>query len=265
MPDSDGSRNLPEQEGGKELKVESVDVNILSGSIRDENMKKDNTAAKVKKVETKIKNPKRVNLRRKQIIEGAIKVFIEKGFHNATTREIAEASGITEGTLYNYVRSKEDIVYIVYDYITRILRKEFNDAVEDIDDPKERLVAALRQNLTSIHDYQDIVMFIYKASTHLDRESLHEVLARETEYIESFEDLLRSYFQGRAISEDKIKLAADLLTYIPVIVTFRRWSLRRRFDSMEKVMQDILEFVLHGIEFIPANEPLDAKAPRKEN
>jgi AcrR family transcriptional regulator len=228
-------------------------------------MKNKNNATKIKTVETKIKNPKRVNLRRKQIIEGAIKVFIEKGFHLATTREIAEASGITEGTLYNYVRSKEDIVYIVYDYITRILRKEFNDAIEDIDDPKERLMAAMRQNLTSIHNYQDLVMFIYKASTHLDKESLHEVLARETEYIESFEDLLRNYYQGRNVSEAKIKLAADLLAYIPVVVTFRRWSLRRRFDSMEKVQQGILEFVLHGIEFIPENEQMDAGTPRKEN
>ena len=228
-------------------------------------MKKKNTATKIKKVETKIKNPKRVNLRRKQIIEGAIKVFVEKGFHNATTREIAEASGITEGTLYNYVRSKEDIVYIVYDYITRILREEVSGAIEDIDDPKERLITAMRQNLASIHNYQDLVMFIYKASTHLDKESLHEVLARETEYIESFEELLRNYYQGRNVSEAKIKIAADLLAYIPVVVTFRRWSLRRRFDSMEKVQQGILEFVLHGIEFIPENEQMDARTPRKEN
>jgi AcrR family transcriptional regulator len=227
-------------------------------------MTRKKSAFSIKEVETKIKNPERVSLRRKQIIEGAIKVFVEKGFHSATTREIAEASGITEGTLYNYIRTKEDIVYIVYDYITRILREEVKDAIADIDDPKERLVTAVHQNLNSIHNYQDLVMFIYKASTHLDKESLNEVLARETEYIESFEDLLRNYFKGRKVSETKIKLAADLLTYIPVIVTFRRWSLRRRFDSMEKVMQDILEFVLHGIEFIPENGQMDTGDSLKE-
>ena len=107
-------------------------------------------------------------------------------------------------------------------------------------------------------------MFIYKESTHLDKESLYEVLARETEYVESFEELLRNYFRGRQISETKIKLGADLLTYLPVIVTFRRWSLRRRFDSMEKVMQGILEFILHGIEFIPENGQVDTKVSYKE-
>ena len=258
------ARNLLNAMDGEAIEVGSVEFNILSGDTRGKIMKKTHNATPVKKVKTKIKNPKRVNLRRKQIIEGAIKVFVEKGFHNATTREIAEAAGITEGTLYNYVRSKEDIVYIVYDYITRILREEVSGAIEDIDDPKERLMTALRQNLASIYNYQDLVMFIYKASTHLDKESLHEVLARETEYIESFEDLLRNYFQGRQVSESKIKLAADLLTYIPVIVTFRRWSLRRRFDSMEKVMQGIFEFVLHGIEFIPENGRTDAGALQKE-
>ena len=204
-----------------------------------------------KEVKTRIKNPKLIDLRRKQIIDGAVKVFTDKGFHSATVREIADAAGLTMGSLYNYIRSKEDIIYIVYDHITRILRDEVKDAVAGLSDPKQRLEAALFQNLNSIYEHQDIVMFIYKASTFLDRESLHEVLARETEYIELFEGLLRDYFGEEEVNEGRLRLAADLLTYIPVIVTFRRWSLRRRFDSIDTVMKGILDFVRHGIEFIP--------------
>lgn len=203
-----------------------------------------------KEVKTRIKNANLIDLRRRQIIEGAIKVFTAKGYHSATVREIAEEAGLTMGSLYNYIRSKEDIIYIVYDYITRILREEVKQAISGISDPKERLKSALRQNLNSIYQYQDVVMFIYKASNFLDRESLHEVLARETEYIELFEDLLRGYFEEKEVNETRLRLAADLLTYIPVIVTFRRWSLKRRFDSMDTAMKDILDFVLHGIEVI---------------
>lgn len=204
-----------------------------------------------KEVKTRIKNPELIDRRRKQIIDGAIQVFTAKGFNSATVREIADAAGLTMGSLYNYIRSKEDIIYIVYDYITGILRDEVKDAITDLADPGERLKAALSQNLRTVHQYQDVVMFIYKASTFLDKESLHDVLTRETEYIELFEDLLRDYFRGRAVDENRLRLAADLLTYIPVIVTFRRWSLRRRFESMDTVMKGIHDFVLHGIEFIP--------------
>lgn len=204
-----------------------------------------------KRVKTRIKNPKLIDRRRKQIIDGAIQIFTAKGFHSATVREIADAAGLTMGSLYNYIRSKEDIIYIVYDYITRILRDEVTNAIEGIIDPRERLKVALRQNLRTVHEYQDVVMFIYKASTFLDKESLHEVLARETEYIELFENLLRDYFKEMKVDETRIRLAADLLTYIPVMVTFRRWSLRQRFESMDVVMEGIHDFVLHGIEFIP--------------
>jgi len=195
-----------------------------------------------------------VQARRQQIIDGAIKVFTGKNFHSATTKEIAKAAGITEGTLYNYVQSKEDIIYIVYDYITGILRSDLEKAILLESDPRKRLKAALLQNLKSINEYQDIILFMYKESGSLDKESLYSVLARETEYIEFFESLLRDYLGESVTEESKIKITADLLSYIPVIITFRRWSLKRRFESIESVVDDIINFILHGIQFVPELE-----------
>jgi len=207
---------------------------------------------KHKVVKTRIKNVSLIDRRRKQIIDGALRAFTAKGFHKATVREIARESGLTMGSLYNYIRSKEDIIFIVYDYITRVLRDQMTAAIEGIEDPKQRLKAALWQNLKAVNEHQDIIMFLYKESSALDRESLHSVLARETEYIELFESLLRGYFEGKKVDETRVRIAADLMSYIPVIVTFRRWSLRQRFESMDIVMKNILDFVLHGIDFIPA-------------
>ena len=208
-----------------------------------------------KEVKTRIKNAELIDRRRKQIIDGAIKVFTAKGFHRATVREIAEAAGLTMGSLYNYITSKKDIIYIVYDYITRVLRDEMREAIAGIEDPEERLKAALNQNLSAVYQNQEIIMFIYKESASLDKESLYTVLARETEYIKLFEGLLRERFKGQDANEERLRLAADLLSYIPVIMTFRRWSLKRRFESMDIVMKGIFDFVLHGIEFIPAKWP----------
>ena len=208
-------------------------------------------AVKPKEIDTRIKNPELIDRRRRQIVEGALRVFTTKGFHKATVREIADEAGLTMGSLYNYIRSKEDIIYIVYDYVTRQLRDEMTKAIAGIEDPEERLKAAMWQNLSAVHQYQDIIMFLYQESTQLDRASLRTVLAREAEYIVLFEDLLRDYFAGAEIDEKRLRIAADLLSYIPVMMTLRRWSLKRRFASMDEVMIGILDFVLHGIRFIP--------------
>ena len=49
---------------------------------------------KGKSVPTQIKNQDLVTKRRRQIIDAAVKLFIEKGFHKTTTRQIAAAAGL---------------------------------------------------------------------------------------------------------------------------------------------------------------------------
>jgi AcrR family transcriptional regulator len=53
---------------------------------------------------------RRAAARRVQIMEGAAQVFAEKGFARATTKEIADAADVSEGTIYNYFDSKEDLL-----------------------------------------------------------------------------------------------------------------------------------------------------------
>ena len=48
--------------------------------------------------------------RRTQILEAASKVFARRGFHRATIAEIAKTAGLSEGSIYNYFRSKEDLL-----------------------------------------------------------------------------------------------------------------------------------------------------------
>jgi AcrR family transcriptional regulator len=48
--------------------------------------------------------------RRQQILEAAAQVFAERGYHRATTRDIAEAADVAEGTIYNYFASKDDLL-----------------------------------------------------------------------------------------------------------------------------------------------------------
>lgn len=48
--------------------------------------------------------------RRTQILDAAAHVFARKGFEGATVTEIAQVAGLSEGSLYNYFRSKEELL-----------------------------------------------------------------------------------------------------------------------------------------------------------
>jgi AcrR family transcriptional regulator len=49
------------------------------------------------------------NAKRRQIIEGARKVFLAQGFDAASMGEIARAAGVSKGTLYVYFKNKEEL------------------------------------------------------------------------------------------------------------------------------------------------------------
>jgi len=53
------------------------------------------------------------------IIDAALEVFAEKGFHNATIAEIARKAHVSEATVYEYCGSKEDLLFSIPEEITR--------------------------------------------------------------------------------------------------------------------------------------------------
>src|SRR5690348_1956451 len=54
-------------------------------------------------------------VRRNQILDAATQVFSEKGFHGATIREVAQAAGIADGTIYNYFANKHALLLSILD------------------------------------------------------------------------------------------------------------------------------------------------------
>ncbi len=59
------------------------------------------------------KNPVKhamMQARQRQILEAAVTVFAEKGYHRATIKDIARTAGIADGTIYNYFKNKQDVM-----------------------------------------------------------------------------------------------------------------------------------------------------------
>jgi AcrR family transcriptional regulator len=89
---------------------------------------------------------------RAQAILAAASVFSEKGFHGATTKDIAERLGIKQGSLYYYFASKEEALeevclFGISDYVQRM------DEIAASDQPFEaRLLGVLTSHLTSYRE-----------------------------------------------------------------------------------------------------------------
>jgi AcrR family transcriptional regulator len=72
-----------------------------------------------------------VSARREQILEAATRVFAEKGFRRATTREVAREAGVSEGTIYNYFEDKDALLIAIMDGLNETERRaeDFEEGV----------------------------------------------------------------------------------------------------------------------------------------
>ncbi len=64
-----------------------------------------------------------VRARREQIVEAATRVFAEKGFSRATTREVAREAGVSEGTIYNYFEDKDALLMAILEGLNETQRR----------------------------------------------------------------------------------------------------------------------------------------------
>ena len=143
-------------------------------------------------VHASIKDERLIKKRRDQMINGAVKLFIEKGFHRTTTREIARAAGFSIGTLYEYIREKEDVLYLVCDRIY----DQVKERLQQFLDTEKTTIEALRQGIANyfrvVDDMQDEVLVMYQEVKSLPKDALTYVLNKELELVELFAKMLRT-------------------------------------------------------------------------
>ena len=79
-------------------------------------------------------------IRRAEIIEAFFNVVAEKGFLNATMREIAVAAGCSQGMLHHYFDNKETMVLAATEYLVMTYSAELSDKIGLYDSATNRLL-----------------------------------------------------------------------------------------------------------------------------
>ena len=77
-----------------------------------------------------VKDPE---IRRAEIMDAAMLLFIEKGYANTTTQDIVDKVNISRGLLYYHFKNKEDILYCLVERYSEKLLRDIHVIVNDDD------------------------------------------------------------------------------------------------------------------------------------
>ncbi|UTR12237.1 TetR/AcrR family transcriptional regulator [Evansella sp. LMS18] len=187
---------------------------------------------KKKQVPSMVKDQRLVNKRREQIVKAAVKLFNKKGYHGTTTREVAQASGFSIGTLYEYIGSKEDILYLVCDAVYDEVVEKWEGLMDTKLKGLERLQQVISSYFQVVDVLQDEVLVMYQETKSLSADALNYVLQKELSMKSMFEKELRACMEAGLIQleEEEVSLACHNILVAGHMWTFRRWSVQKEFD-----------------------------------
>ncbi|MBI5806968.1 MAG: TetR/AcrR family transcriptional regulator [Ignavibacteriales bacterium] len=185
----------------------------------------------------------------KDILEAAIKVFAEVGYHKAKISKIAEIAGVATGSVYLYFKDKEDILLKIFEDIWNKLYEELNSVKSnDSLSPFDKFDAMI-----------DLIFDIY-----IEKPALAIVFVNEQNHIQkSAEDRFTSYYEkflnlGEEIIKEGIakkqfspNVDIKILRYFifgAIRSLLQHWAIDPKTYPLNKIRQNIKFITKYGIE-----------------
>jgi AcrR family transcriptional regulator len=118
------------------------------------------------RVSTRLPAPRR----RRQLLDVAMQVFAERGFHDASMNDIAVAAGVTKPVLYQHFASKRELFAELLGDVGRELQETITKAVATADGPHQMVEMGFSAYFDYVDLHRDAFRLFYGGSMARDEE-----------------------------------------------------------------------------------------------
>jgi len=196
-------------------------------------------------ISTQIKDQELVKQRRRQIVDSAVKLFIKHGYHKTSTRQLTKEIGISTGTLYEYISTKVDVLYLVCRAIYSDVEGSLKNVQSDSKDGREVLREIVREYFLVCDRLSDHILLLYQVTHFLPLNYQQKVLEAELEITKLFLDAIEKLnAEGKLILDDQtINFIGHTISVLGHTWAFRRWYFAKHF-TIEQYIEKQTEFIL---------------------
>ena len=204
---------------------------------------------KKREVHASVKDERLVKMRRNQMIKGAVSLIKQKGFHRTTTREIAREAGFSIGTLYEYIRTKEDILYLVCDSIYDQVQVRLEQDLAANQGTLDSLRHGIESFFRVMNDLQEEVLVMYQEAKSLSKDALPYVLKKELGSVAILEQIIQRCVDQKVLvmSAKEINLLAHNIVVAGHMWGFRRWHIQKQY-SLDNYIQMQTDWIFAGLQ-----------------
>lgn len=189
--------------------------------------------------------------KRARIIDAAIKVFAERGFHTATVSEIAKAAGVADGTIYLYFKGKDDLLLRLFDEKMTELLAEARAELEREKSAPDKLARFIQLHLSLVERNPELASVLIVEL----RQSAQFLKAADRAKLAAYVDLIAEVVRE---GQESGQLAPGISPATVKRAIFGAldelalgWLLSGRKASLKKTAAEVAAWLVRGL--LPAN------------
>ncbi len=183
--------------------------------------------------------------REEEILETAVRLFREKGFHNTSMQDLADALGLQKASLYYYFSGKEDLLYRLLERGSRLLSAQIDAIYTSNLPPVEKLRLALETHAVTVMEHLDLVSVYLREYRTLPPERLRKVLSLRRHY----EDILMRILEDGIASGDfrPVNVKMAILGFLGMLNWTHQWFSPQGALSAQEVAAILVDLALQGV------------------
>lgn len=180
-----------------------------------------------------------------RILRHSAQVFSEKGYEGASVRDISRSSGVSLAGLYYYVRSKQELLYLIQIYTFRTILERLEMKLEGVEDPIEKLRILVHNHLDFFLSNPVEMKVLTHEDDALDGRFRKEVLDIKRRYyavaLNVFEEMRKSGLARRLNPRVAVLALFGMMNWVH---TWHRPDTDPQADSLAESMAGMF---LHGV------------------
>ncbi|TSB45978.1 TetR/AcrR family transcriptional regulator [Alkalicoccobacillus porphyridii] len=182
-----------------------------------------------------------------QILNAAVHVFAENGYHKSQVSKIAKAANVADGTIYLYFKNKEDILISLFREKLGELVGKFHTSLEHISNAEEAI-----HSICHIHfsELEANPAFAYVTQIELRQSNMEmrvEIGQAVKPYIQLLENTIVKGIEAGQFRKELDPKLIRLLLFGAMDEVVTSWLISGQKYSLSEQVDPTVEFFLKGL------------------
>ncbi|MCY9091781.1 TetR family transcriptional regulator [Bacillus mojavensis] len=182
-----------------------------------------------------------------QIIDAAVEVIAENGYHQSQVSKIAKQAGVADGTIYLYFKNKEDILISLFKEKMGQFIERMEEDIKEKATAKEKLALVISKHFSLLagdHNLAIVTQLELRQSNLELRQKINEILKG---YLNILDSILTEGIKSGELKEGlDVRLARQMI-FGTIDETVTTWVMNDQKYDLAALSDSVLELLVSGI------------------